>query len=918
MNRAVPYACAALLLALPARAQEPVPFTNINPRNSSLHPSDPDGASGGRINGLGVSSGSARVFYAATEWGGLYKTSDGGNTWSRLKKHLPNATWDVEVQPGASRRVYATSFYDGRVKSLSGINISRDAGVTWVHPASAVPPSGFCANPVDREEPSAFGISADSSRVVVGTGCGVAISADRGETWRYVDPTPATKAHAVADVLIHHGGIIDVCGYDGHRRSVDGGRTWTTATSTPLPSSARCSLAASPDESHVLFAVAGTSIFESDDGGKSWKPGPPNPTPQGRIPFVATNNRTGRAFDLWFGDVSLFRATCSTPATPGTGGSPRCNPAGAWAGGFTRSAGGHDDMGDIAFSPLVRENACPLVMSSDGGAYRNTLLTSPACHTPQWTQPRVTPNALWPFAMGGARVPGLEPEHLYFGNQDNGVFGTMNAGAAAPTWKNSDCCDGFDVVADASMVLHTVCCYGGGRATRLFKSGPGITGTVEINTYPDGFLPGWKYNDSVDRYGPNRFVAITNEGVFVTPDINASPIAWTELGAATSPGGACGVKAAGTPTSPVFFVQAGNCNGSSEDAIYRYTGLAPGGSWTRINPPGGTGGFGVFAAHGPNPKVLLASHLSGSTVHMVKSTNGGATWTVDAALDKLMTGGGAFRYWVRRGPIDFWGLGSYAQPTLVAFDPLSSRIRVAGAADSGIFLTTNGGTSWRLITEPITGGVDPVPNLPRPRYAYFSHEPEGHFIYFGSQGRGVWRADISGILGMGSIQLARGGATLQCTRYPCRAVQPLQRACQEGLDCPSCPGGTCPEYVHLTLKGVGPDWNVWLEDTRQQPVEHQQLRQGNTLVLSFRPPEGAGAQPLSGLQLVYEVEEGQEGQRHAVTASVSAAEGPFQARGFAPEPVARRAPLEWEEGAPAQATGGAGAAGQEPPPPPGP
>lgn len=925
MNRSVTYrarpewtcrgllVCAGLLLAPPALAQEPVPFTNINPRNSSLDPFDPDGASGGRINGLASTPGNSKVFYAATEWGGLYKTYDAGNTWTRLKKHLPNATWDVEVHPGVSQRVYATSYYDGRIKSLAGINVSRDGGATWFHPASATPPSGFCEDPVAREEPSAYGISASSSHVYVGTNCGLAISSDRGETWRYVDPTPATRATTVADVLVHHGGIIDVCGFDGHRRSTDGGKTWTTATSSPLPSAARCSLAASPDESHVLFAVAGVTLFESDNGGKSWAPSLPNPTPQGRIPFVAVNNRTGRAFDLWLGDVSLFRTSCTTPSSTGPGGAPRCNPAGTWAGGFTRGAGGHDDMGDLAFNPLATENACPLVMSSDGGAYRNTRVTSPDCHTPQWEQPNLTPNALWPFSMGGARVVGLEAEHLYFGNQDNGTFATMNAGAAAPTWKNSDCCDGFDVVADPSVVLHTVCCYGGGRATRLFKSGPGISGAAEINTYPPGTFPGWRYNDSVDRFGPNRFVAITSEGAFITPDINASPITWTQLGTLAFPWNSCGVKAAGTSTDPVFFVQSGSCNGSEMDQVFRYRGTAPGGTWEQINPPGGTGGFGIFAAQGLNPDLLLASHLSGSTVHMVKSTDGGATWTVDTGLDKLMTGGGAFRYVVRQGPIDFWGVGRYVQPTLVAFDPKFSQIRVAGAADSGLFLTTNGGTSWRLITEPMTGGVDPVPHLPRPRYAYFSHESEGAFIYFGSQGRGVWRADISGVLGVGSLRLSRNAATLQCTRYPCRAMQPLQRACREQqLDCPACPGGTCPAYVHLTLKGVRPDWNVWLEDSRQQPVEHQQFRQGNTLVLSFQPAEGR--EPLAGYQVIYEVGEGRPGQRHVVGASMRTAEAPFQGRGFSAAPVARRTPMEWEETA--RAVGGAGAAGQEPPPPP--
>lgn len=41
---------AALMAGGPAFGQ--VSFTDINPNQSTLHPSDPDGASGGRVNGL--------------------------------------------------------------------------------------------------------------------------------------------------------------------------------------------------------------------------------------------------------------------------------------------------------------------------------------------------------------------------------------------------------------------------------------------------------------------------------------------------------------------------------------------------------------------------------------------------------------------------------------------------------------------------------------------------------------------------------------------------------------------------------------------------------------------------------------------------------------------------------------------------
>lgn len=100
--------------------------------------------SAGRVNGLASVPGNNNIFYAASEWGGLFKTADQGRTWFRLDGYLPVVTWDVEVDPSNPNRVYATSFYDGRVNSLAGINVSTDGGTTWSHPVTATPPANFC------------------------------------------------------------------------------------------------------------------------------------------------------------------------------------------------------------------------------------------------------------------------------------------------------------------------------------------------------------------------------------------------------------------------------------------------------------------------------------------------------------------------------------------------------------------------------------------------------------------------------------------------------------------------------------------------------------------------------------------------------------------------------------------------------
>ena len=445
IERSIPIGIlAAVSLQLPLSAQ--VTITEINPTSSTLHVTEPNGASGGRIQA--VARAGPTTYYAASEWSGLYRSTDTGRTWVRLDTHLPIAMWDVEVSPASPNVVLATSFYDGRVASLAGISVSRDGGATWTRPPSATPPANFCSTVERREEPSAFGITFDPAtpaNVFVGTNCGLAISNDAGLNWRFVDPTPTDAPDDVWDVIVHHGGVIDLCGEDGHRRSIDGGATWTTATSSPLPSG-RCSLAASPFEAHVLFVVVGELIFESDNGGRSWSTEFANPVRQGRVPFVATNRRDSQAFDLWFGDVKLLRAGCATPTPAAEGGAARCPASNTWT---QHMAGAHDDVGDIVFASDAA-NACPVLFSSDGGVFFNSRTASPACHSPQWQQPKITPRGLWLFGMDGARRGGSDD--LYLSAQDNGAFSSIDAGQ---TWTNVECCDSFDAVASALRVLYT-------------------------------------------------------------------------------------------------------------------------------------------------------------------------------------------------------------------------------------------------------------------------------------------------------------------------------------------------------------------------------------------------------------------------------------------------------------------------------
>ncbi len=393
----------ALVLALAIASSGYAGISDINPDTSSN--SNANASSGGRVNGLANASANNQVYYAASEYGGLFKTTDGGNNWSRLNGHQPVMTWDVDVDTANNNKVYATSWYDGRVNSLAGIEVSSDAGATWTKPATTTPPNAYNCSATRKTEPSAFGIGSDASNnVYIGTNCGVAISTDAGATWTFVDPTPGTAASDVWDVVVQ-GATIDICGDDGHLRSTNSGTTWTADAGLGIPTG-RCSIAASPDESYVLFIVASdNNVYETDDAGANWTNHGQNGG-QGRIPFVETNQRSNAGmtdrFSLWYADTQLLRGDCTTPTPPAQGGANRC---GNTSGYSNQQSGAHWDAGDVVFDSAVSPDSCPMIYSSDGGVHRRTG----GCESPTWTRSNVGVHATFIWACRRRR-PGRRHE----------------------------------------------------------------------------------------------------------------------------------------------------------------------------------------------------------------------------------------------------------------------------------------------------------------------------------------------------------------------------------------------------------------------------------------------------------------------------------------------------------------------------
>jgi hypothetical protein len=851
----------------PQRADDPI-FKLWSDYSTIVEDIGPDGAdgsggTGGRIRGLAATADGA-VSYAASEFGGLYRSSDGGQTWARIDSFLPQGAWDVAVDPSNAQKLYATALYDGRADSRAGISVSTDGGQSWTKPPTLTPPDGFCA-PFAKEEPSGFGISIDHASpnvVAAGTNCGVAISTDSGATWTYSDPSPEDPAEPIYDVVVHDGGIVDILGVDGHRRSLTLGMTWEPNTSAvSLPSSVG-QLAISPHEPHVILALVGSTVFESTDGGQTWLGAKTNPSLTTRPPFLRTSARSPTTFDLWFGHRSLYRETCTTPNSPAPGGAARC-PVDAWVGPF--QTGAHADAGDLLLDPTVAVGACPRLYGNDGGVYVNTHASAPACHSPEWARPDVSPHGLWAWGFDGWQ-DGQGGTVLFAGTQDNGLFHTAQAEATHPAWDNvTGAADLFSVATGTNVVVFTTCCS---LHLKWAPLGLGY-GAQEIDTYPPGKLPAFRFIKAVEHFGQDRFVAVTDAGVFVTDEIWADPVVWTALGSPPDPGRLIGVKASRSGT-PTFFVMRRPL-GATDLAdslqpfeLWRYQGGGPGGVWEMVLPPGGSGGFSVFDVDPSHPDRIIASHLEdGADPQMVMTEDGGDNWAPLSDLDALMTSSGAFPYRNHLGlAINHWLIG-YPQPTLVAFDPHQPGVMVAGAVDSGLFITFDQGTSWSRVRNPILGlpGV-PTPHVPRPMHAYFEpptvvSSSKRFNFYVGTVGRGVFKVrtrmpflfvDICDLHPEICYPIPKDPLfILECAGGGCLGFSPLSDHCQ----------GACalrPEapYVRVRLDGFdAANWDVHVLDGQGSPVFSQMRATARGAVLGFRGTEDARGGGVGAYQLVF-------------------------------------------------------------------
>ena len=233
----------------------------------------------GRLNCLAIDPGNPNRLFAGAGSGGLWASSDGGQTWSPRTDNLPVlGVNDVKFDSQNANIIYlATGDADGSATPSVGVYKSTDGGLTWNATGLVFDQALFKKIYKLAVHPTVGG------KVYAGSSDGIYVTSDGGANWTLTKPQGPNSSATYFDIQFRPGSasvLYAVASGGRFFRSTDSGANWTQIT-TGLPTAAqqigRSAIgitAADPMTVYVLCSNGNgndlNGIYRSTDGGTSF------------------------------------------------------------------------------------------------------------------------------------------------------------------------------------------------------------------------------------------------------------------------------------------------------------------------------------------------------------------------------------------------------------------------------------------------------------------------------------------------------------------------------------------------------------------------------------------------------------------------------------------------------------------------
>ena len=251
---------------------------------------------GGRSLSSMGSPGRPNEYYFGATGGGLWKTTDGGNTWfpvtdGKITSSSIGAVAVAETNPDIVYIGGGETQLRGSITQGDGVYRSTDGGETWRH-VGLRETQAIARIRIHPTDPDIVYVAALGHPYGDNEQRGIFRSKDGGNSWEkilYKSPkaggvdisidrtNPKVIYASLWQVYRRAWKMWGGGPFSGIYKSTDGGDTWTELTKNPgMPEGpiGKIGMAVSPADANRVWAIVEASeggVFRSDDGGKSWE-----------------------------------------------------------------------------------------------------------------------------------------------------------------------------------------------------------------------------------------------------------------------------------------------------------------------------------------------------------------------------------------------------------------------------------------------------------------------------------------------------------------------------------------------------------------------------------------------------------------------------------------------------------------------
>lgn len=409
---------------------------------------------GGRVTPVTGVPSQPRTFYMGVASGGVFRTTDGGESWVPITdgKVPVGSVGDIAVASSDPNIIYIGTGSDGVRSNVStgrGVYRTSDGGQTWQF-AGLYNAGQIGAVRIHPTNPDIVWVAANGDIFKPNSERGIFKTIDDGKTWKKT--LFVSDSTGAMDVELQPGNpdvvyawmnrierkpwsIISGSREGGFYKSTDGGERWTRIMNTGLPNELigkgnLAVTAANPNRIYALVeAKPGGGFYRSDDAGQTWQNMGANAEPAMQRTFAVMIQRpfyyTTLGADPTNADVVYTGAEGFYKSTDG-------------GRTFTSLRTPHGDNHDIWINPT---DGNIMVQANDGGA--NVSFDGGRTWSTQDNQPTAELYGVW--------LDDAFPYNLYAAQQDDGThilssLGVRSEEPRGPNWRSGPGCETGPVI----------------------------------------------------------------------------------------------------------------------------------------------------------------------------------------------------------------------------------------------------------------------------------------------------------------------------------------------------------------------------------------------------------------------------------------------------------------------------------------